>query len=193
MRSAATQANITAAIEGMLDGLNSSKEGAIASTRTEIERLERQIDSEEAELREQVAGALATIESVSQETSSTVQETIQSVIRTIRESPEAELMQTRYAQLKAQLSILRANWSARYGTRHDDIRQHLDDAKGWYERTRQQEQPDSTYVSQKQTEFEAKMADVGRAIAQREIHLKRKLQDVWHSMTDLFHDDRPQS
>jgi metal-responsive CopG/Arc/MetJ family transcriptional regulator len=183
----ATKEAIAASVEGMLDGLSSTKEGAIAQTRTEIERLERQLDAEETELREQLSGALATIESVSQDTSANIRETIQSVIQAIRDSPEAELMQKRYAQLKAQLSMLRANWSANYGERYDEVRQHLDDAKNWYDRTRHQTQgePD-TYVSQKQTELETKMADLGRAIAQKESHLKRKLQDVWQSMTDLF-------
>jgi hypothetical protein len=93
-------------------------------------------------------------------------------------------MKKRYAQLQAQLSVLQANLSARYGERYDEVKKHLDDAKTWYERSQPKAEAAAEQVKQKRIEVEHKLGEAGAALARREQRVKQLLKELWHSITE---------
>lgn len=193
-RGADTQSDITASIEGVVEGVNTTRREAITQIETEMDRLQQAIDTEEDQLREEVNIILADIEETSDQTSSDLKDTIRSVVNTIRNSPEAALMRKRYAQLRTQIAILRANLKAEDGNEYDRIQQYLAEAKAWYNRTKEQANVrGQNYTEQKQAEFEARMSEAGAAAARRESQVRRYLQNLWHLVVELFQEKRSPS
>ncbi|HEY9698698.1 MAG TPA: histidine kinase [Trichocoleus sp.] len=180
---------VTASIEGVIDGISQVRRDSIVKTETEIKKLQAQVNDSETELHQDIDQALTEIETTGQQGSSDLKVAIESAINNLKESEEGVMLQKRYAQLQAQLSILKANLAARYGDRFEEIQQHLDDSKAWYENARQSQPEGTTLVQQKQTEVEQKMGEAGSALARREKRVKAMLRDLLHSMTHAF-DDR---
>lgn len=180
---------VTASIEGVIDGISQVRRDSIVKTETEIKKLQAQVNESETELHQDIDQALTEIETTGQHGSSDLKVAIESAINNLKESEEGVMLQKRYAQLQAQLSILKANLAARYGDRFEEIQQHLDDSKAWYESARQSQPEGTTLVQQKQTEVEQKMGEAGSALARREKRVKAMLRDLLHSMTHAF-DDR---
>jgi hypothetical protein len=176
---------VTAAVEGAIEGISQGKRDAIAKTETEIEQLQAQIETHEQELQSNIDSALTQIETASPEASSDIRSTIQSAVDALKDTEEAALMRKRYAQLQAQLAILRANLAARYGERHEDVKKHLETAKTWYgnalDRSRSGE---SNLWQQKQAEFEAKLSETGTALARKEKQVKQLLKELWQTITE---------
>lgn len=176
---------VTASIEGVIDGISQARRDAIARTEAEIQKLQTQVSEKETELHQDIDQALTEIETTGKQSSSDLGAAIESAISGLKESEEGELLQKRYAQLQAQLSILKANLAARYGDRFDEIQQHLNDSKAWYEAARRSQQ-ETTVVEQKRTDFEQKIGEAGSALARREKRVKSMLRDLLHSMTHAF-------
>ena len=176
---------VTASIEGVIDGISQARRDVIARTEAEIQKLQTQVSEKETELHQDIDQALTEIETTGKQSSNDLRTAIESAINSLKESEEGEMLQKRYAQLQAQLSILKANLAARYGDRFDEIQQHLNDSKAWYETARQSQQ-ETTLVEQKQTEVEQKIGEAGSALARREKRVKSMLRDLLHSMTNLF-------
>ena len=97
-------------------------------------------------------------------------------------------MQKRYAQLKAQLAVVQANLANRYGESYDNVSQYLDEAKTWYEIAKENPEFFTEKVEEKQAEFEQKLGEAGTAIARKEREVKRILQELWKSITEIFRD-----
>lgn len=174
---------ITASIEGAIEGISSLRRQAIAKTQAEVEQLQARIDGEEQELQGQIDSALAEIEETGKSGSSDVQLAIESAVSSVKDSEEVSLMRKRYAQLQTQISVLQANLAARYGARYEEVKRHLDNAKTWYDQTKAQAEVGETpQLNQKQTEFEQKIGEAGAALARREQRVKQLLKELWRSV-----------
>lgn len=181
---------VTASIEGAIQGISRARRQSLAKTQTEVKQLQAQIDSEESELEDQIDQALREIEETGKDTSPTMKISIDSAISAIKDSEEVALMRKRYAQLQAQLAVLQANLAARYGERDDDVKRHLDDAKTWYDRTHIQAETTAEQVKQKRIEFENKIGEAGSALAKKEQRVKQLLKELWQTITEGSHDKK---
>lgn len=175
---------IAASIEGAIEGITHAKRQSIAKTQSEIKQLQAQIDAEEHELQTQIDHTLADIQETGKDTPPNIKTSIESAINALQDSEEVSLMKKRYAQLQAQLAVLQANLSARYGERYDEVKKHLDDAKTWYERTQPQAEAAAEQVKQKRIEVEHKLGEAGAALARREQRVKELLKELWQAMTE---------
>jgi hypothetical protein len=175
---------ITASIEGAIEGMTQAKRQSIAKTQSEIKQLQAQIDAEENELQTQIDHTLAEIGETGKDASPNVKTSIESAIHSLQDSEEVSLMKKRYAQLQAQLAVVQANLSARYGERYDEVKKHLDDAKTWYERSQPKAEAAAEQVKHKRIEFENKLGEAGAALARREQRVKQLLKELWQSITE---------
>jgi hypothetical protein len=175
---------ITASLEGAIEGISHAKRQSIAKTELELKQLQAQIEAEETELQHQIDTVLADVEETGKSTEPTTKASIESAISAIKDSEEVSLMQKRYAQLQAQLAILKANLSARYGERSEEIKKYLDDAKVWYERSQPQAEAVAEKVREKRSDFENKLGEAGTALARKEQRVKQLLKELWQSITE---------
>lgn len=180
--------DISASVEGAIRGISSLKRQSIAKSQAEIKDLQAKIESEEEELRQQIDGALVKIEETGQDQSASIKAALESAIHTIKDSEEMALMQKRYAQLKAQLAILQANLSERYGEQYEEVKKHLDEAQSWYERAKTDPEVFTDKIKQRHQDFEDKLGEAGTALAKKEKQGKQLLQELWKSATELFRD-----
>jgi metal-responsive CopG/Arc/MetJ family transcriptional regulator len=178
---------IAATLEGAVEGVSSARRQLLSKERSEIKQLQSQIDLEEAELQQEIDGALVEVKTVESNRSEKVKEAIESAIDNIRNSEEVALLQKRYAQLKAQLAIIDANLAERYGDRYDEVKHYLDEAKTWYDRAQENPEEFTDRVDRKRVEFESQLSEAGSAVARGERQLKQRLKELWHSITEIFH------
>lgn len=174
---------VTASIQGAIEGISASRRKAIAKNQAEVQQLQTQIDADEQELQNQIDSALTDIEETTKDSPSSTKSAIEAAINSLKDSEEVNTMRKHYAQLQAQLAVLQANLAARYGERYEDVKKHLDDAKVWYEKTQPQAEATAEQVRQKSTEFENKLGEAGAALARREQRVKQLLKELWHSVT----------
>lgn len=179
---------ITASLEGAIEGISSSRRQSLAKTKAEVKQLQAQIDSEEHELQDQIDQALTDLEDTGMDTHPSLKTSMESAIKALKDSEEVALMRKRYAQLQTQLEILQANLAARYGERDEEIKKHLDDAKTWYDRAQPQAEVVADQVKQKRTEFETKLGEAGAAVARKEQRVKQLLKELWQSITESSHE-----
>ena len=177
---------ISASIEGAIAGISNSQRQEIGKNQSQIQDLETKIESQEQQLQQQINSILQDIRSKGVEESAKVKEAIDSAIDNFQETEEAALLQKRYAQLKAQLAVLQANLANRYGKHYDEVKQYLDEAKTWYEKAKEEPEVFTDKVAQKRVEFENKLGAAGSAIAKKEKQVKQLLQELWHSITEIF-------
>ncbi|MEB3180139.1 MAG: histidine kinase [Nostocaceae cyanobacterium] len=182
---------VTASIEGALEAVNSKRVESITKTQEQVKQLQAQLDSEEDKLQQEVDGMLAEIQNTSQEKSASTKSAIDSAINAIKNSEEVTLMQKRYAQLQAQLAIVRANLAARYGGRTDEVQGYLEDAKTWYNQVRPQADELVTQVGEKHSDIEQKLGEAGTALARKERQIKQILRDLFLSAADFLKDKSP--
>ena len=67
-------------------------------------------------------------EKVGKDKSEEIKSALNSTVATIKDSEEVTLMKKRYAQLQAQLAIVKANLGERYGESAENVKQYLDEA-----------------------------------------------------------------
>ncbi|MDY6938468.1 MAG: histidine kinase [Cyanobacteriota bacterium] len=178
--------DVEASVEGAIEAIGESKRKSISAAQTQVKQLQNRLETEQQELQEEVEDVLGDLQETAKDKSSEVKAAIESAIETIKNSEEAALMQKRYAQLKAQLAIVQANLSARYGEHFDEIKDHLEEAKVWYERTRSETKEDESIVRERQAKFESKLGEVGAALGRKERKLRQLLKELWHSTTEVF-------
>lgn len=183
--------NVTASIEGALEAVNDKRHEAIAKTQAEVKQLQAQLDEQEDKIQQEVEGILAEIKDTSKETSANTKTAIDSAIDAIKNSEEVGLLKKRYAQLQAQLAIVRANLAARYGGRSLEVKDYLDEAKIWYNQARPQAQEVVAQVQQKHSQLDDKLGEAGSALARKEIQIKQILRDLLLSAADLLKDKEP--
>ncbi|MBE9076059.1 histidine kinase [Romeria aff. gracilis LEGE 07310] len=180
--------DVAAAIEGGLDAVSQTERQQLSATQAEIKRLQAQADTETAALQRQVDSALDSLKSAAVDQSEQTQNSLTSAIDQLKDSEESQLMQKRYAQLKTQLAILQANLSARYGEQSEVVKQYLDEAQDWYQQMKPQMEEIADTVAVKQANFEARLADAGKALAQREQSVKQTLRELWESAREAFNE-----
>lgn len=181
---------IVASIQGAIEGLSDKKRQGILEAREEVRQLEEKIDRREQEIDDEIDSALVNIEGSDSQTTDDAKTTISAAIKAIRESEEVALMQKRYAQLQAQLAILKANIEARYGENYGEVQtylvnKYLEDAKHWYQESQKwaRSESEKSWLQAKQAEFERKIGEVGSALARKERQVLRILKELWSSIT----------
>lgn len=180
--------DVTAAIEGVVEGVSSSRQQSIAKSQAEIKQLQAKLDAEEDELQREVDSSLVSIEEVGESASPSVKESLKAAVDALKETEEADLLKKRYAQLQAQAAILRANLAARYAGRQDEIKEHLDDAKTWYERTRTKAEVAVVEAEQKRSQLEAKLGEAGAATARKERRIRQILSELLQTAAEALRD-----
>lgn len=183
---------VTASIEGALEGVNSKRHEAIVKTQTELKTLQARLDNEEEQLQQEVDGMLAEIVETGKEKSANTKSLIDSAINAIKDSEEVSLLKKRYAQLQAQLAIVKANLAARYGGRSGEVKDHLDEAKTWYDQARPQLESVATQLEEKHSQLENKLGEAGAVLAKKERHFKQILRDLLLATADSFKDKEPE-
>lgn len=178
---------VTASIEGALEAVNSKRHEAIAKTQLEVKQLQAKLDAEEDKIQQEVEGILAEIKETSKEKTTDTQTAIDAAINAIINSEEVGLLKKRYAQLQAQLAIVKANLAARYGGRSEEVKDHLDEAKNWFnQEARPQAQVVVTQVQQKSSQLDDKLGEAGTAVAQKERQVKQLLRELLLTAADKF-------
>ncbi|GFE68113.1 histidine kinase [Chroococcus sp. FPU101] len=180
---------ITASIEGIIRGLNTSKRQSISETQAEIKQLEAQIDATEAAIQKDVEVILDEVQQTSNQQPTEIKKTIDSVVENFKNSEELAILQKSYAQLKSQLAVLQANLAEKYGDQAD-IKKYLEEAKVWYEKTKENPEQFNTQVQQKQKDIEDKLSQAGSTVARKEKEIKLILRDLWKSITEFFQDKK---
>ncbi|MBD2388595.1 histidine kinase [Cylindrospermum sp. FACHB-282] len=179
---------VTASIEGALEGVNTKRHEAIVKTQGELKRLQSQLDGEEKQLQQEVDGMLAEIEATGKNKSANTKSAIDSAINAIKDSDEVALLKKRYAQLQAQLAIVKANLAARYGGRSGEVKDYLDEAQNWYNEARPQAEALATKVEEKRSHLEDQLGAAGTALAKKERQLKQTLRELLLTTADFFKD-----
>lgn len=182
---------VTASIEGALEGVNSKRHNSIVETQAELKKLQAQLDNEEEQIQQEVDGILAEIEETGKNKTDDTKDAINSAINAIRDSEEVSLLKKRYAQLQAQLSIVRANLAARYGGRDGEVKDYIDEAKHWYDQARPKAEVVATQVDEKRSQLEDKLGEAGSAIAKKERQIKQTLRELLLSTADMFKEKEP--
>jgi archaellum component FlaC len=177
---------ITASLEGAIEGIRSIRGQNLSQNRTELKQIQSQIDENETEFQQEIDGALVRVQETETDRPEQVKAAIASAIETIRNSEEVSLLQKRYAQLRAQLAIVDANLAERYGDRYEDVQNHLNEAKSWYEKAKEDPAVFKDKVDLKKVEFEQKLSEAGTAVAKRERRVKQMLRELVKSLTDAF-------
>jgi hypothetical protein len=180
---------VTAAVEGFIEGYSSGKRQTIVKEQTEVHQMQSRIDTQEEELQQEIDRLLVDVEEVGKESDSNLKDSIQSAINTFKNSEEFALMKKRYAQLQAQLAIVRANLAARYGGRYEEIKERIDEATHWYNRTGNK--ADASETAGEGRSLEARLKEVGEAIAKGEHQLRKILSDLLKVAADLLKDKEP--
>lgn len=178
---------ITATIEGAIEGIKSIKRQESISDREKLQYLEAKLDADRQQLQQEIDDALVKIKETQNERSEKVKVAVEEAINAIVNSEEIALLQKRYAQLKAQLAVVQANLAERYGDRYEDVKHYLNDAKTWYDRAKENPEVFTNQVDKHRIEFEQKLGEAGVAIAQKEKQLKQILQELWKSLSEIFH------
>lgn len=179
---------VTASIEGALEAVNTKRHEALAKTQTEVKQLQAKLDEQEDQIQQEVDGILAGLQETTKETSAHTQTAIDSAIDAITNSEEVSLLKKRYAQLQAQLAIVRANLAARHGGRSLEVKDYLDEAKNWVNQARSQPGVVVTQVQEKSSQLDDKLGEAGTALARKEIQIKHILRDLLLSAADLLKD-----
>ncbi|MBR8835788.1 MAG: histidine kinase [Stigonema ocellatum SAG 48.90 = DSM 106950] len=179
---------VTASIEGALEAVNTKRHEALAKTQAEVKQLQAKLDQQEEQIQQEVDGILAGLQEKSQDTTANTQTAINSAIAAITNSEELSLLKKRYAQLQAQLAIVRANLAARYGGRSVEVKEYLDDAKNWVNQARPQAEAVVTQVQQKSSQLDDKLGEAGSAIAKKERQVKQILKELLQTAVDGLKD-----
>lgn len=181
--------DVVASVEGVLEGISSARRKTIAETEAKVKQLQAQLNAQEEELEQEIESSLAGIEDASKEAPSQMKQQIEEAVASLQNTEEAALLRKRYAQLQAQLAILRANLAARTGSHYDVAQGHLDDAKSWYDKARPQAEELKGQADQRYAKLEEKMGEAGTALAKREHRVRQLLSDLLHQAAEAIRDD----
>lgn len=179
-----TKDDLQASVEGIIEGISASRQDAIAQTQTQIQELQEQVDQQEQQLESDVSGAIVAIESTGRQSTHSLKDALDEVLNRFKDREEFEAMKRQYARLKGQLAILDANLAARYGERYDEVKRHLESAQTWYSTAKAEAEHEGIDKIQKtQAEVEAKIGEIGGAIARKEARVKLLLKELWYTVT----------
>ncbi|MFM6751223.1 MAG: histidine kinase [Dolichospermum sp.] len=171
-KSSEVKEGVVASIEGAMEAINLKKHSNIVQTQAEIKQLQAKLDKEE-KLQTEIKGIFTKIVETSQDKSVDTKIAINSAINSIKDSEEVGLLRKRYAQLQAQLAIVRANLFARYSGSNQEVQDYLNEAKQWYDKSHPQAESITLQVKEEYSLLEQKLAEAGSAIAKQERQLKQ--------------------
>jgi hypothetical protein len=180
--------DIKSSIEGVIDGISSTRRTAIAETEAKVKQLQSELEEQEDQLEQEIESSIAGIRDASKEAPAKVREQIQEAIEALQNTEEADLLRKRYAQVQAQLAILRANMAARTEAYYDKAQGHLDEAKSWYGKARPKAEELKGQADQNVLKLEQQLAEAGTALAQREQRVRSLLSDLLRSASDSLKD-----
>ncbi|MFM6483438.1 MAG: histidine kinase [Dolichospermum sp.] len=186
-KSSEVKEGVVASIEGAMEAINLKKHSNIVQTQAEIKQLQAKLDKEE-KLQTEIKGIFTKIVETSQDKSVDTKIAINSAINSIKDSEEVGLLRKRYAQLQAQLAIVRANLFAQYSGSDQEVQDYLSQAKQWYDKSHPQAESITLQVKEEYSLLEQKLAEAGSAIAKQERQLKQTLRELLLATADLFKD-----
>lgn len=181
-----TESEVSAAISGAVEVIETSRRREISQTEGEIRRLQAQVDVEETRLREDVQDILSAIQETNQDQPTSVKSAIQTAIDQLQRTEEVTLMRKRYAQLKSQLAVVQAYLVDHYGDIDEaEVSKYLEEAKSWYQRAKNEPAFFTEKVEQQWGQFEEKLGELGTAMARKERRDKKRLLDLWRSLAEF--------
>lgn len=176
---------ITASIEGVIEGIFSGRRESIAKNQAEVKHLQTKIDAEEEELEKELNTLLNEIEEDGTNRTPDTKAAIASAINALKNSEEIALMKKRYAQIQAQAAILKANLAARYGGRYEEIKEHLEEARAWYDKTRTQAETVVEQAEQKRSHIEERLREAREALTKKERQIRQLLSELLKAAAEL--------
>ncbi|MEM8677129.1 MAG: histidine kinase [Cyanobacteria bacterium P01_G01_bin.67] len=177
---------VTASIQGAIDGISEAKKQKIAQTQSEITTLEAQVVKDEQELQTEIEETLSEVKTHSETQSDQVKSAIADALNKISSSEEFAILQKHYARLKAQTSILQANLANRYGEQYGEVSKYLETAKVWYDQAKEDPEVFTEPVKRKRAKFEEKLGATGGAVARKEKQVKQLLSELWQEVREIF-------
>jgi hypothetical protein len=181
------QENLTASMEGVIAGISSSRQGNLGKAQAEVQQLQAELETEEAQLQQNVEASLVTLEEAAdQETSPDLKAAIAAALQDLRNSEEMGQMTKRYAQLQAQLALLKAHLAERYGGSAEDIKIYLDEAQSWYEQLRVRAEGVAGQVEETHARVEERVGKAGANAVHYERRWRQLLSELLHSMTEAL-------
>ncbi|WP_319420124.1 histidine kinase [Pleurocapsa sp. FMAR1] len=177
---------VTASIQGAIDGISEARKQKITQTQSEITTLEAKVVADEQELQDDIDKALAKVKSKSETEPDKIKVAVSEAITGISNSEEFALLQKHYARLKAQTSVLQANLANRYGEQYEEVNKHLEEAKTWYEKAKEDPEVFTEPAKRKRAEFEQKLGATGGAVARKEKEVKGLLKELWKEVREIF-------
>lgn len=180
---------VTATIEGAIEGISSLRRKSIARTQAEVKQLQDKVDTQEEELQQEITRLLSDVEEDVKDSPPKLKASIEAAINTLRNSEEAALLQKRYAQLQGQAAILRANLAARYGGRYEEVKEYLDEAKAWYSRNHSKTE---AAVEQAEQKLEERLRETKETITKDGGQKLRKLLgELLQAAAEVLRDKKP--
>ena len=178
-----TTEQITASIEGAIEGSHYHRQQAINQRRAKLLEIQSQLDWQQEQLDRESSEILIDIKS--SESTNLIDDNsaaINLAVDTVQEHHESGILQEQYLKLKAQLATLDVKLAIRYGDRYDEIKQQWENAKAWYSQQKTEaEASDTTPLQQKVTDIETNIGGLGSVVARKEQEVKQHLQDLWES------------
>ncbi len=184
-RAATRTEDMAASVEGVVEGIGESHREAIAQTQVQIDDLQQTLDQADRQLEDEITTALATVDLPEAEaaTKTPFKVLIDLVVNAVKEREVFNIFQQRYAHLKQQLAELDARLQERYGDRYDEVKRQLEMAQTWYASAKAEGETLGNEAKHfKQDELEAKAADLGTTIAQKEAHIKAQLREILNTV-----------
>ena len=169
---------ITASIEGAIEGGTHQRQQEIAQQRAKLQELQAQIDARQKRLDREIGEVLTDLDTDIHDDS--IKSALSTAVYNIRESQESGLLQQQYLKLKSQLAILDDKLLAQYGDRYIEVKHKWENAKTWYEQNKTEAEASGTLpLHQKQVEIEHNFGELGKVVAQKEHEVKDRLQEIW--------------
>ncbi|HEY9695679.1 MAG TPA: hypothetical protein V6D10_00170 [Trichocoleus sp.] len=173
------EAEMTASIEGIVDGISDSSREQILEAQVQVDQLQAQIAENEQTIETNVESAIVGISEVTGETNSpTFQSLIASLLKNIKEQQLSRL-QGQFFKLKEQLVKIDAKLADRYGDRYAGAKERVEAAKVRYDEAKARVAAgEPNPIDQAQAELTAKASEAGAAAARIEEAIKQRLMNL---------------
>jgi hypothetical protein len=180
---------VTATVDGVIDGISRKRQEKIAETEASIKQLQAKLEKEEADLEQDLENSIVAMKEAGENAPDKVREQIEAAIASLQNSEEANLLRKRYAQLQAQAALLRANLAARTGNYYDRAKEHLDDARNWYDRVQPKAEEIKGQTDQTVSQLQQKISEAGAALSRREDRVRQMLSDLLRQASEAVKDN----
>ncbi len=178
----AAQEEITASVEGAVEGLIERRQDTIAKRQAKLEKLQAKVNEQQQLLDQEIDGVLIDIKSSETTEPTALKSEIDKAVDSVQAKQQGNGLQQQYLNLKRQLEYLDQQLRERYGDRYVEVKRQLEDAKTWYHNTRSEsESKGITPVQEKQTQIETKLTEFASTVAQKENEVKERLHELWDS------------